>query len=91
MTRIEHITLTSCAPNPIECVCHVTTYPQDLRVQKAPEVSLKQIYAKGERGDVEINSQSDWMEYISKTQNGYLDHSTWGQISDECEHRINEL
>jgi len=87
MTRTEHITLKDCAPEPIECVCEVTTYAPDLRVQRAPEVRLVQIHTK----DAVIYSQSEWMDYVKSTQHGYTNHSTFGQIQDACEDRINSI
>lgn len=87
MTRIEHITLKDCAPDPIECVVEVTTYAPDLRVQREPEVRITQIITK----DDTIYSQSEWMSYVQKTPNGYMDHATFGQIQDACEDRINQI
>lgn len=87
MTRIEHITLKDCAPDEIECVVEVTAYSPDLKVQRGPEVRIAQITTK----DDTLYSQSEWMSYVQKTPNGYLDHATFGQIQDQCEDRINSL
>jgi hypothetical protein len=90
--EIHHITLTDCAPQPIECVCTVTKYPADLKVQSGPEVTVREIHIYNPKGDdILIESQSEWMDYVPTTPNGYLDHATFGQIQDQCEDRINTL
>lgn len=77
------IRIEDAAPNPVECICRVTTYPERLQVQRDPELRL---YAVTFSDGTLIAGQYMWNQEITEYRfdRPYLEHLPWQDLQQRC-------